>query len=369
MGYAALKDAMPTTVDPEFAALIPPLSPDEYRQLEENIKRDGCRDKLVTWRGLLLDGHNRKQICDANNLTYSTIEIELPDRDAAFDWIDANQLGRRNLTPDQRTLLIGRRYNRAKKKHGGQIPGSLGQNVPSFPRTSKRIADESRVDEKTVRRAGKAAEFVATLPKPQQEAIQRGEVKIVEAKRQARKAQVVEAAKLPSAKYRVIYADPPWKYGDGLTEAYGGTQYHYPSMTITELCNMPVAELAEDNAVLFLWVTSPLLDEFWPILKAWNFQYKACFVWDKIKHNMGHYNSVRHEFLMICTRGSCLPDSSKLIDSVQSIERTAKHSEKPEEFRAIIDGMYSVGKRIELFARTKAKGWDCYGNDPSTAAD
>jgi len=87
-------------------------------------------------------------------------------------------------------------------------------------------------------------------------------------------------------------------------------------------------------------------------------------VWDKIKHNMGHYNSVRHEFLLICTRGSCTPDVVKLYDSVQAIERT-EHSKKPEEFRAIIDTLYTHGNKIELFARQPADGWEVWGNVPA----
>lgn len=171
---------------------------------------------------------------------------------------------------------------------------------------------------------------------------------------------------LPEGKFNVIYADPPWKYGDtcetGGPQSQGAAQ-KYPVMTIEELCNMdiPVA----DRAVLFMWVTSPILSECWPIIEAWGFQYKSSFVWDKIKHNMGHYNSVRHELLLICTRGSFLPKDKTLHDSVVSIERT-KHSEKPEEFRKIIEKMYgkaSAKTHLELFARKKIQGWTAYGNE------
>jgi N6-adenosine-specific RNA methylase IME4 len=95
---------------------------------------------------------------------------------------------------------------------------------------------------------------------------------------------------------------------------------------------------------------------------AWGFKYKAQFVWDKVKHNMGHYNSVRHEMLLVCTKGSCTPQVTKLYDSVQSIER-AGHSVKPDEFRAIIDTLYPNGNRIELFARRPAEGWQTWGNE------
>jgi len=168
-------------------------------------------------------------------------------------------------------------------------------------------------------------------------------------------------AKALNGKYRIIYADPPWSYGNDRTFYGGDPVSHYPTMTIDQLCTMPIKEMAEDNSVLFIWVTSPLLDECFSVITAWGFKYKSSFVWDKVKHNMGHYNSVRHELLLICTRGSCLPDSSKLIDSVVSIERT-EHSTKPDEFRNIIEEMYNYGNKIELFARIEKDGWDSYGN-------
>lgn len=161
-------------------------------------------------------------------------------------------------------------------------------------------------------------------------------------------------------KYRVIYADPPWSYGDKQNiDGLGGAVKHYPTMKLEEICELPIP--AEDNAVLFLWVTSPLLEDSFKVINAWGFKYKTSFVWDKIAHNMGHYNSVRHEFLLVATKGSCTPDNIKLFDSVVSINRT-EHSKKPEEFRNIIDTLYTYGKKLELFARDAAEGWDVWGN-------
>lgn len=178
------------TIDPEFKALIPPLAPDELRQLEENILRDGCRDPLVVWDNILIDGHNRYEICTRHGLPFETKAMVFEDRDAAMDWMDANQLGRRNLTPDAFTLLLGRRYNRAKKKanDGGkgtpkaaaktddsqpetqpelkiapETETTVGQNAPRLERTSAHLAAQHGVDEKTVRRAGQFAAAVDKL--------------------------------------------------------------------------------------------------------------------------------------------------------------------------------------------------------------
>lgn len=166
----------------------------------------------------------------------------------------------------------------------------------------------------------------------------------------------------PAAKYRVVYADPPWAYGNTMPDYFTEQADHYPLMDISEICALPVNDMVEDNAVLFLWATSPILPEALDVIRAWGFTYKASFVWDKVKHNMGHYNSVRHEFLLIAVRGSCQPDVQKLHDSVVSEERT-EHSRKPETFRQIIDEIYPYGKRIELFARKQVEGWESYGNE------
>ena len=167
----------------------------------------------------------------------------------------------------------------------------------------------------------------------------------------------------PAGTYRVLYADPPWEYGQ-VIDKYGPAERHYATMTLEELCAMgpEVQAATAENAVLFLWSTSPKLRDAFTIADAWGFRYSgAMFVWDKVLHNYGHYNSVRHELLLICIKGSCTPDVSELVDSVQSIERSGEHSEKPEEFRRIIDALYPHGPRLEMFARKQSPGWVAWG--------
>ncbi len=389
-------------VDAEFKALIPPLTDDERRLLEESIVQEGCRDPLVAWGDVLIDGHNRYEICKRRGIPFRFVQRDFAERSDAREWIIRNQLGRRNLTPEQRAYLIGKQYEERKRSHSeaGSLKGkSLRQSDGGFS-TAEAIAAENKVGSRTVERAAKFARAVDTItanvgegvrdkiltrdapltakdvqkvaqldPEKQKAIIEKvlsGEAKSVVDARRLVKKEMVREVEPPSGKYRVIYADPPWSYGDRLTEGYGPAENHYPTMTIEELCALPVEESADDNAVLFLWVTSPLLEECFRIIRAWGFKYKASFVWDKVKHNMGHYNSVRHEFLLICTRGSCTPDVPKLFDSVQSIERT-EHSRKPEEFRRIIDTLYPHGRRIELFARRPAPGWEVWGNEPDLA--
>lgn len=105
-------------IDPEFRALKPPLAPQELAVLEASITRHGCLHSLKVWNGVLLDGHQRYEICTRLGLSYNVVSVELPDREAAADWIEAEQLGQRNLTADASRLLLGRIYNRAKKRDG-----------------------------------------------------------------------------------------------------------------------------------------------------------------------------------------------------------------------------------------------------------
>ena len=182
--------------------------------------------------------------------------------------------------------------------------------------------------------------------------------------RKKQQKQEILSTPLPAGPYRVIYADPPWDYGRAGYQKYGYASCHYPVLSIPELCKIPVKQLAAKHAVLFLWVTAPMLEKAFAVIKAWGFAYKTQVIWDKESHNFGHYFSVRHEHLLLCTRGRCRPDVHELEDSVRVIKRS-QHSEKPEEFRMLIDKLYPTGPRIELFARSTHEGWDSWGNEVS----
>jgi hypothetical protein len=161
-------------VDREFRSLIPALSDEERKQLEANIvEHGGARDPLVVWQredagDILLDGHNRYEICERLGLPYEVEHLEFDTRDEAADWIDRNQLGRRNLSKQDYKLLLGRRYNRAKKGAGAPEGNenrskNNAANHSALNTTAKKIAADHGVDEKTVRNAGKFQAAAAKL--------------------------------------------------------------------------------------------------------------------------------------------------------------------------------------------------------------
>ena len=184
------------------------------------------------------------------------------------------------------------------------------------------------------------------------------------------KEEPIASPPLPDGKYEVILADPPWAYDT--PQSTVEVCDHYPTLTLDELCNFRdengqrINNLAHVNCVLYLWATMGRLNWAFPVLEAWGFKYKTHMVWDKVKHNMGHYCSARHELLLIAGKGDCDPDDKVIansIDSVQVIPKTKIHSRKPEAFHEIIEKLYPDKKKIELFARNKRRGWDVWGNE------
>jgi hypothetical protein len=162
---------MTLTINPDLKSLIPPLTAEEFAQLEANLLAHGCRDPLVVWQETqtLLDGHNRLTICDEHGLTYDTHEVSLPDLDAAKAWMITNQLGRRNLTLEQASYLRGEQYKLHKNisRGGGDHRSNeaIDQKVQSepFDDTATRLAKDYKVSRSTMKRDGAYADAIDTV--------------------------------------------------------------------------------------------------------------------------------------------------------------------------------------------------------------
>ena len=167
---------------------------------------------------------------------------------------------------------------------------------------------------------------------------------------------------LPNGVYRVIYADPPWQYGDnrqgdGYARQDTGAAYHHATMTLDELMALKVRDIAAPDSVLLMWATFPMLREALQLIDAWGFAYKQAFVCDKGHGSLGHYHDCDAELLTISARGTCLPDSGKRPKQIQRFAREG-HSRKPSAWRDLIDAHWQLGPRVELFYRGKPiEGW------------
>lgn len=152
-------------IDPEFQSQIPPLTDDEFKQLEENILKEGkLLSPLIVWNNILVDGHNRYAILQKHpEICFSTMPLRFANREEALAWICKNQLGRRNLSPEQKRYLLGKQYEAEKKAakifRGNQYTlakksgGDHGDNHHSGKKTCDRIAEENGVSRASVLRA------------------------------------------------------------------------------------------------------------------------------------------------------------------------------------------------------------------------
>lgn len=169
-------------------------------------------------------------------------------------------------------------------------------------------------------------------------------------------------------KYQLIYADPPWQYND--RGAPGGAEHHYHTMDIEDIKNLPIDKISEDNSILFIWVTFPLLQEGLDTIKAWGFTYKTIgFNWVKWNkksrswfYGLGNYTRSNSEICLIGVKGKGLKRINRGICSVIDWP-VMEHSKKPDIVRKQIVELFGNVTRIELFARKQTNGWDAFGDE------
>ena len=175
-------------------------------------------------------------------------------------------------------------------------------------------------------------------------------------------------APFPNKKYGIIYADPPWDYRGQLQHTgvggkdSGGAVRHYPTVPVSEMETWDIAAISEDNCLLFMWTSSPHLDQAIRLGKAWGFKWATvAFVWDKQRVNPGSYTMSQCELCLVFKRGRIpQPRGARNVRQLVQTKRT-RHSEKPDVVRERIEQMFPHQSKIELFARKQTNGWDTWG--------
>lgn len=169
-------------------------------------------------------------------------------------------------------------------------------------------------------------------------------------------------------RYEIIYADPPWKYKDSSCE--GACEKHYSTMSVSEMCKLPINKIASKDCALFIWATYPKLPEVLKLIEMWGFSYKSiAFQWVKQNKSgngfffgLGRWTRGNTEPCLIATKGKPKRVSASVGQLV--ISPLTRHSAKPPEVREKIVNLMGDGpEKIELFARDHTVGWDCWGNE------
>ena len=175
---------------------------------------------------------------------------------------------------------------------------------------------------------------------------------------------------LPNKKYNIIYADPAWRFEThSLKGQDRSPERHYKTLTLNELKSLKVDSIADENCFLFIWITYPTLLQAIEVIKSWGFTYKTCaFSWikknkksDSLFWGLGYWTRANQEICLLATKGK----PKRFSKSVHQVvyEPIREHSRKPDCIRDRIVELCGDLPRIELFARQKIDGWDCWGNE------
>ena len=361
------------TINPVFQALIPPLSDEEYAQLEENLIENGVREAISIWGNTIVDGHNRYEIAMKHNLPYSTISYNFDSEDDVKLWIFKNQIGRRNLPPFERVrLALHLKPVIAEKAKSQQIRkpvNSVVQNSAqqNFTKTRDIIADMAGVSHDTVSKVEKILD--AGTPETL-EKIKRGDITVYKAyqdtRSHERRAEVLNSddKKSPTSifdnDFSVIYADPPWE-SKFLIDEDEKDSNDSCSMKFSYLKKLTIP--VSDDAILLLWSSVSVLDKALQLMNAWGFKYKTNIIWDKQQVGFGQYVRGQHEMLLIGVKGNFTPPAEDArVGSVYSEERSNQKI-KPKWFYEQIERMFPNETYLELFASSKhSDRWAVFNN-------
>lgn len=378
----------------EVANIFPLMQGEEYEGLKADIKANGLLEPvwLHPESHTIIDGRNRHRACV--DLGIAPKFRYWDGKGSLVSFVVSLNLKRRHLNESQRAMVAAKiasmNEGRPEKTRSIDLVSQekaaeiLNVSVPSIKRakvvqehgTPELVAAVERGDV-----AVSAAAVIAQAPPEEQVVIvAQGPKQIVEASKKVRAKKAAQRREQRVDKineiaqgnkpledtadrlYPIIYADPPWRYEHSETDNRQ-IENHYPTMSLDEICKLPVSSIASPDAVLFLWTTSPKLAESMDVIKSWGFVYRTCIVWDKERIGMGYYARQQHELLLIASRGSIpVPEPENRPNSVIRIKRDNEHSAKPHEFYELIERMYPEYGRIELFARNQRNGWAVWGN-------
>jgi N6-adenosine-specific RNA methylase IME4/ParB-like chromosome segregation protein Spo0J len=370
----------------ELESLIPPLSNEEFKQLERNILEEGIREPLIIWNGILIDGHNRYRIAQEHDINYETLEKEFDNLNDVKIYMVNNQLGRRNLQDFVRGELFSviEDILKQKGKEKQLLTLNKGLEAPVLSIIDKTEHNTQKiVAEKLGWSTGKKAMFdiVKTkAPEEVKEKLRTGEVSINQAYKKIKKEEKkvkrveliqkqiedIEIGLLPDlvGLFDVVSVDPPWPY-EG--ESKNITSFDsvgrrvanpYPEMSIEQIKNIELPLM--HNAVVLLWTTHKFLPDAFEILKEWNLDYKATLVWNKEKIGMGAWFRMQCEFCLVGIKGKPYWENTTYRDIITESRR--EHSRKPDCFFEMIEKI-TMGNRLEYFSREKREGWKVFGND------
>ena len=328
--------------------------------------------------GAVLDGHHRVAIAEELGIDYPRVTRTFASDGERREHAILLNLCRRHLEPHQWGGLFKQLLD-ARGVERGQ--GSSAAKQHSESDTVSDSAQSLGVDERTARRRMAAHDVYESLPASEREAIDAGEKTVTQVMRERKEAnrerrrganreQIASApARVPeTARFATIVIDPPWDWGDeNDCDQLGRARPTYATMPLGEIETFEpvpgrgIADLADVDCHLYLWITNRSLPKGFGLLDAWGFRYVTCLTWCKPSIGMGNYFRGSSEQVLFGIKGS-QPLRRHDVGTWFQAKRPGKHSAKPDEFFALVESC-SPGPYLEVFARSERDGWICLGGE------
>jgi len=372
------------------ADIFPMMDGSDFDELVDDIRQHGQQQPIIAWRGQVLDGRNRLKACRAVGVSPTIAHRDFGSDDAAIRFVISANLKRRHMTPSARAMAAARAMEMfeaaARERQGtrtdlvaklpqGGLRKARDDAASAFKASPRNVQDAKKVIAKGVPELSAAADKgrvavstaakIAELPAVEQrEIIGTGDKPIkpaaIREHRKRKTAERVAAEPTPQASgpYRVLVADPPWPYEKRKTDTTHRARLPYPDMTMEEIIDLPVGDLACDDAVLWLWTTNAFMRQAFQCLDSWGFQEKTILTWVKDRMGTGDWLRGKTEHCIMAVKGR--PSVILTNQTTALVAPTREHSRKPDEFYAMVEAL-CPGSKLELFSRTNRSGWAAWG--------
>jgi N6-adenosine-specific RNA methylase IME4 len=361
-----------------LAELFPLIRGDEFDDLVADVKANGLREPIWTYEDQILDGRNRWLACEAAAIAHRPMREYTGDD--ALGFVLSMNLHRRHLTTEQKAVLaldvLPFQERQAKERQGER--NDLVERIPQGDDGKARdkaaaavgvnpryVSDAKRIKEEAPELIERMRNAEITVPQAMRELKERKR----EERRQENREAIAAAPSIQAVRgaFSTIVLDPPWDWGDeGDQDQLGRARPTYGTMPFEDMLKLPVAEYADTDCHLYLWITNRSLPKGFALLDAWGFRYVTCITWVKPSFGMGNYFRGQTEHALFAVRGSQMLKRKDAGTVFTAARGPRGHSSKPTEFYDLVESC-SPGPYLEMFARGNRNGWQSWGAEADAA--
>ncbi len=353
------------------ANLLPLLRRPELLALANDIEINGLQHPVVLLDGKVLDGRNRLLACGIAKVKPRFVEFEGSSPTA---YVLSANLRRRHLTKSQEAMIAAKALPLFEAEARDRLRQSatqrhrqLGHKVRSNLSSARMRSAPGKASEHAAKSLGVGSRYVEAAkqilhedPKLARQ-VERGYLTLAGALRvitREKQVAAISSYEMPKGRYPVIVIDPPWRYFEDDDQRREGAP-DYPTMSDEEIASLKIP--ATSDCIVWLWTTNSKMHDAFHVLESWGFEPKSILTWDKVIPRLGFWLRGQTEHCILATKGTPIISVRRPATLIR--EQSRAHSQKPEAFYNLVEGLCPAGPKLELFARRRRRGWVTSGGE------